>query len=58
VLTHFSARYQDNTGRSPSIEDVRQEAAAHFTGELLLARDLHRYHLDRDGRLKVVVGRL
>ncbi|KQV17957.1 MBL fold metallo-hydrolase [Pseudomonas sp. Root329] len=58
VLTHFSARYQCSPGRSPSIEDVHEEAAAHFTGELILARDLQRYHLDRDGRLKVVMGRL
>jgi ribonuclease Z len=56
VLTHFSARYQDSPGRSPSIEDVHEEAAAHFTGKLILARDLQRYHLDRDGRLKVVIG--
>jgi ribonuclease Z len=52
VLTHFSARYQDNPYRSPSIEDVGTEAAAHFTGGLILARDLQRYHLDRDGLLK------
>ncbi len=55
VLTHFSARYQANPMRSPSIEDVRQEAASHFTGQLILADDLQRYHLDRDGRLKVVM---
>lgn len=54
VLTHFSARYQCNSEKSPSIEDVREEAATHFTGELILARDLERYHLDREGRLKVV----
>lgn len=58
VLTHFSARYQNNPEKSPSIEDVRAEAAARFTGELILARDLERYHLDRDDRLKVCVGRL
>ena len=57
VLTHFSARYQNNPERSPCIEDVQQEAAAHFTGELFLARDLQRYHLDRDGKLNVVLGR-
>lgn len=58
VLTHFSARYQDNTERSPSIDDIYREAAAHFTGKLLLARDLQRYHLDRDGQLDVVMGHL
>nr|WP_314480980.1 ribonuclease Z [uncultured Pseudomonas sp.] len=51
VLTHFSARYQADTRRSPSIDDVRQEAAAHYTGNLTLATDLQRYHLGRDGLL-------
>ena len=54
VLTHFSPRYQANPQRSPSIEEVREEAEAHFTGQLILARDLQRYHLDRDGRLERV----
>lgn len=58
VLTHFSARYQSNPKLSPSIDDVREEAAAHFTGELILADDLQRYHLGRDGRLKPAIGRL
>jgi ribonuclease Z len=51
VLTHFSARYQDNPERSPSIEDIHAEAQQSFKGELILARDLRRYHLARDGRL-------
>lgn len=51
VLTHFSARYQDNPQRSPSIDDVRQEALAHYSGQLTLARDLQRYHLGKDGLL-------
>ena len=58
VLTHFSARYQSSPERSPSIEDIREEAAAHFTGVLILARDLQRYHFDRDGRLKVIMDHL
>jgi ribonuclease Z len=52
VLTHFSARYQNNPQRSPSIDDVRAEAAAHYTGRLILAADLQRYHLGRDGDLQ------
>ncbi|MCT8167022.1 ribonuclease Z [Pseudomonas putida] len=44
VLTHFSARY-------PSLESIAQEAQAHYRGNLTLARDLQRYHLDRDGCL-------
>ncbi|CAG8863349.1 Ribonuclease Z [Pseudomonas fluorescens] len=55
VLTHFSARYQANPQRSPSIEDIREEAQAHYSGQLILARDLQRYHLGRDGRLEPVV---
>lgn len=54
VLTHFSARYQDNPQRSPSIDDVRQEAQAHYSGQLTLARDLQRYHLGKDGLLAEV----
>ncbi|MGG5288995.1 MBL fold metallo-hydrolase [Pseudomonas shirazensis] len=54
VLTHFSARYQDNTQRSPSIDDVRQEALTHYSGQLTLARDLQRYHLGKDGLLAAV----
>ncbi|VVP12156.1 Ribonuclease BN [Pseudomonas fluorescens] len=58
VLTHFSARYQSNPEESPFIGDIRDEAAACFTGQLILAQDLQRYHLDRDGRLQVVMERL
>ena len=57
VLTHFSARYQADPALSPSINDVREEAASHFSGQLILASDLQRYHLGRDGLLKPVVGR-
>lgn len=51
VLTHFSARFQDNPQRRPSIDDVRLEAAAHYSGRLTMAADLQRYHLARDGAL-------
>lgn len=51
VLTHFSARYQPNPQRSPSIDDVHQEALAHYSGNLMLAQDLRRYHMGRDGQL-------
>ncbi len=54
VLSHFSARYQANPARSPCLDDIRQEAMAHYHGHLTLARDLQRYHLDRDGRLVAV----
>ncbi|MDZ3991248.1 ribonuclease Z [Pseudomonas sp. Teo4] len=54
VLTHFSARYQANPQRSPCIDDVREEAQAHYSGNLTLARDLQRYHIGRDGCLVAV----
>lgn len=53
VLTHFSARYQNDPRRSPSINDVRAEALAHYSGQLLLAQDLQRYHIGRDGCLEL-----
>ena len=48
LLTHFSPRYQDDELRSPSIQDVAAEAAAHFQGSLYLARDFDSYALGRD----------
>lgn len=51
VLTHFSARYQADPKRSPSIEDIRAEAAALYRGRLFLAEDFARFHLGRDGEL-------
>ena len=54
VLTHFSARYQANPGRSPSIEEVRKEATALYSGHLFLAADFARYRLTTDGKLGLV----
>lgn len=54
VLTHFSARYQNNPQRSPCIDDVRHEAQAHYSGRLVLAADLQRYRLGREGGLERV----
>jgi ribonuclease Z len=54
VLTHFSARYQNDPARSPSIEDLRTEAQASYKGRLFLAADLQRYHLDVSGCLQVL----
>lgn len=52
VLTHFSARYQNDPRRSPHIDNVRDEALAHYNGQLTLAQDLQRYHLGRNGCLQ------
>lgn len=54
LLTHFSPRYQAEAGRSPSIDDLRQEAAACYRGNLQLAEDFARFRLDRQGRLKAL----
>jgi len=51
VLTHFSPRYQADAGRSPSMEDVRAEAAALYRGQLYLAEDFSRYRLNKAGQL-------
>ena len=49
VLTHFSARYQD---QGPvNIQAIEDEARAVYDGQLFLARDFERYLLDRQGRL-------
>ncbi|WP_338744603.1 ribonuclease Z [Pseudomonas putida] len=53
VLTHFSARYQSDPRRNPNIDNVRDEALAHYNGHLTLAQDLQRYHLGRDGCLEL-----
>lgn len=52
LLTHFSPRYQSDVRQSPSIDDIRREAAAHYHGSLHLADDFAHYRLERDGRLQ------
>lgn len=60
VLTHFSPRYQDEDGEGGpaglTLAAVRDEAAAHYGGKLLLASDLARYRLERDGTLAPVAA--
>ena len=46
------ARYQNDPRRSPHIDNVRDEALAHYSGQLTLAQDLQRYHLGRNGLLE------
>lgn len=55
VLTHFSARYQANPERSPSIADIGDEAARNYSGHLFLADDFARYRLNRAGEF-VLLG--
>lgn len=51
VLTHFSARFQDDVTRPSSIAEIEAEARASYEGTLFLARDLDVYRLDKDGVL-------
>jgi ribonuclease Z len=51
VLTHFSPRYQAAGQRGLSVEDLREEAAARYAGNLILAADYDRFRLSREGLL-------
>lgn len=59
LLTHFSPRYQDNPRRDSdtgevkglSVEDLRNEAEAVYSGQLFMAKDLERYTLSRDKKI-------
>ena len=55
VLTHFSARYQADPERTPSISDIETEAQAHYHGNLFLAEDFARLRLSKSGELSRVV---
>jgi len=53
VLTHFSPRYQE--GGAMPISLIEDEARTQYSGNLLLARDLDHYVLDRHGALQRAV---
>ena len=53
VLMHFSARFGDDSSRSPHIGDLAQEAQALYSGRLFMAQDFARYHLSTDGVLQL-----
>ena len=36
------------------MEELRREAAQHFNGSIILAKDFDRYEIDRTGELKMV----
>jgi ribonuclease Z len=57
VLTHFSPRYQNNPQLRPSIQDIYAEAAAFFSGHLVLAEDFMQYRLTQKGDfIRVIAG--
>ncbi len=47
VLTHFSARYQNDKTKSPCIDDIANEARQYYSGNVLLANDFDVYHLNK-----------
>lgn len=55
VLTHFSARYQADITRTPSILDLEHEARTGFSGKLFMAEDFARFRLEKTGRFVRVV---
>ncbi len=56
ALTHFSQRYRD-CGREDKrqVEELRAEAARHYSGSIILARDFDSYEIDRNGRLNTII---
>ncbi|MCU7836601.1 MAG: ribonuclease Z [gamma proteobacterium symbiont of Taylorina sp.] len=53
VLTHFSARYGYNEKKSPSINDVKDEALKFYSGNLFLANDFDVDHVDKQGLMSL-----
>lgn len=56
VLTHFSARYQRAGAKGHSIDDIQDEAAALYDGQLVLAEDFIQLTLSKDMALKQIAG--
>ena len=51
LLSHFSSRYQDSGNEKGSICEIENEAKANYSGNLFLAKDFDRFHLDIEGNL-------
>jgi len=55
VLTHFSARYQDDKKADKgSIKEIEDEAKEYYSGQLYLANDLDNFHLDANKNLFLI----
>jgi ribonuclease Z len=52
ILTHFSPRYQDDRSKTPSIQDIEDEAKKFYNNTLFLANDFDVFILDKKGCLK------
>ncbi|MBB3048314.1 ribonuclease Z [Litorivivens lipolytica] len=52
ALTHFSQRYREKSSPGKRhIDELRAEAAEYYRGNILVARDLDRYEINRKGEL-------
>ena len=51
ILTHFSARYQQDSEKPDSISEIENEARKHYSGNLFIAEDLNVFRLDKQGYL-------
>ena len=54
ILTHFSARYQEDKHKTPSIFDIENEALEYYSGNLFLANDLDVYQLNKNGSVSKI----
>ena len=55
ILTHFSQRYRPQaSANNRGLEELREEAAAIFSGQLFMANDLESYLLDTNGQLSLL----
>lgn len=52
ILTHFSPRYQDDRSKSPSIQEIEDEAKKFYDNTLFLANDFDVFFLDKQSYLK------
>ncbi|CAM3675985.1 Ribonuclease Z [Vibrio aerogenes CECT 7868] len=52
ILTHFSPRYQSDPEAPCSVEHIRREAYALYSGNLYLAEDFDHYQLMQHGEIK------
>lgn len=52
ILTHFSPRYQDDKRKSPSIQEIEDEAKNFYKNKVFLANDFDLFSLDKNAYLK------
>jgi len=57
VLTHFSARYQNDNTKSPCIDEIYNEAEQYYSGNLFLANDYDIYSLNKQHELEYINAR-